>query len=358
MTKRNGLYRVNSVSGCLRGFLSSLIETTKSERKAIIKMMKKSAIVMGRAGIDLYADPPGTRFEEAGSFMAALGGSSGNIAAGLARQGTRAAMLTCLSDDPLGSYCLRELNRYGVETAHVRRLPGEARTSLAFAETRGDDTRSVLYRNNAVDFLFSDDDVAGVDFSAYGATVATGTALARNPSRSAVLTAFRAARAAGSLTVLDLDYRPYSWESVAEAAGAYREAIAHVDIVIGNDDEFDVLVENSGDGRAEARRIGQNRLVIYKMGAKGAYVFSPTEEAGAGIFRVDALKPTGAGDSFLAGFLSRYLEGAPVLDAVRNGAASAAIVVSRVGCAPAMPTPEEIAAFIADHPGQDPEPTE
>ena len=44
-------------------------------------------LVIGRAGMDLYADPPGTRIEEATQFTAALGGSSANIAVALTRQG-------------------------------------------------------------------------------------------------------------------------------------------------------------------------------------------------------------------------------------------------------------------------------
>lgn len=46
-------------------------------------------LVLGRAGMDLYADPPGTRIEEARSFAAHLGGSAANIAAALVRQGQR-----------------------------------------------------------------------------------------------------------------------------------------------------------------------------------------------------------------------------------------------------------------------------
>ena len=66
--------------------------------------------------------------------------------------------------------------------------------------------------------------------------------------------------------------------------------------------------------------------------------------------RTSISDPTGAGDSFMAGFLSTLATGGDVKTAVLTGSAAAAIVVSRVACAPAMPTPDELASFMATHP--------
>ena len=75
--------------------------------------------VLGRVGMDLYADPPGTRIEDAVRFTTALGGSAGNIAVALARQGAEAALISAVSDDAVGRYCRAELARYGDRKAHV-----------------------------------------------------------------------------------------------------------------------------------------------------------------------------------------------------------------------------------------------
>ena len=53
----------------------------------------------------------------------------------------------------------------------------------------------------------------------------------------------------------------------------------------------------------------------------------------------------------MAGFVTGLAEGLSLHDAVLRGSACAAIVVTKVGCAPAMPTPAELADFIASHPG-------
>ena len=162
-------------------------------------------VVLGRVGLDLYADPPGTMIENAGQFIAAIGGSAGNIAVALARQGAQAALLTRVSDDAVGRYCVAELARYGVDTAFVFAESGSVRTSLAVAETRAEGCQTVLYRNGVADFTLTKADVDRLDFSGIAALVVTGTALAAEPSRGATIHAMAQAKAAGAIVVLDLD---------------------------------------------------------------------------------------------------------------------------------------------------------
>ena len=149
--------------------------------------------------------------------------------------------------------------------------------------------------------------------------------------------------------IFDVDYRPYSWASAQEASDVYSRAATLCDIVIGNDVEFDFMAGAEGQGLEKARSlIGDGaQIVVYKMGELGAITITPEGETRTGIFETEALKPTGAGDSFMAGFLAALSDGQPIAEAVRQGSAAAAIVVSRVGCAPAMPTPDELTDFMA-----------
>lgn len=298
--------------------------------------------------MDLYADPPGTEAEAARTFASALGGSSANIAAGLARHGLSTSLLTCVSDDAVGRFVRNELEGYGVGTDYLQVLPGESRTSLAVTETRIDNTQTTLYRNNASDLLLSEDQLDGVPFEAFGVLIVTGTALATEPSRSATLRAMRLARAAGGLVVIDLDYRPYSWSGSREAADTYREAIALCDMLVGNDEEFAVVAGGGLEaGRALAEQTGQGGITaVYKMGEKGSVVFAHAGAFETGIFRVEAIKPMGAGDAFLSSLMASLAAGHCLEDAVLRGSAAAAMVVSRFGCAPAMPTPTELDEFI------------
>lgn len=304
-------------------------------------------LALGRVGMDLYADPPGTKVEDASRFTAAIGGSAGNIAVALARQGAGAALLTRVSDDAVGRYCVAELGRYGVDCRHVTPLGGEARNSLAVTETRASDCRVVLYRNGAADFGLTEADVRAVDFGQTGALVVTGTALACEPSRSATLLAIARAKAAGAVTVLDIDFRAYSWPSRPEAAATCLAAAEACDITIGNDEEFALLAGEMAEGPALAQRLARQGLfAIYKQGALGAETFTAEDRFATPIFPVVAQKPMGAGDGFMGGLLAALAQGAPLQTAVARGAATAAIIVSGIGCAPASPTKAELDTFL------------
>jgi 5-dehydro-2-deoxygluconokinase len=318
------------------------------------RMQLNRFVVLGRVGMDLYADPPGTSIEQATRFTSALGGSAGNIAVALARQGAEAALVSCVSDDPIGRYCLAEMARYGVDSRHVRAVGGDARNSLALTETVASGCQTVLYRNGAADFALSDADIQGLDFTGVAALVVTGTALAAEPSRTAAIRAVADARASGALTVLDVDYRAYSWASPAEAAQICRAAAERADIVIGNDDEFGLLAGSHDRGRALAQGLTRNGALfaVYKMGAAGAVTFTPDYSFSTGIFAVAARKPTGAGDGFMGGLLAGLAQGHGLEAAVRRGAATAAIIVAGIGCAPASPTAAELAAFLATTPNR------
>lgn len=313
------------------------------------RLLRNRFAVLGRVGMDLYADPPGTRIEEARAFTTALGGSAGNIAVALARQGAQAALIARVSDDAVGRYCVAQLQGYGVTTDAVRTEGGEARNSLAVVETRTA-PQVVLYRNNAADFALNRADVEAADFSGTGALIVTGTALAAEPSRGATFLALEKARAQGALTVLDIDHRAYSWPSDQTARKICTEAALRCDIIIGNDDEFGLLAGSHADGPAYARQIARSHALFtcYKQGALGCITFTPHFEFETPIFRVRARKPMGAGDGFMGGLIAGLAQGHTLPNAVRRGAATAALIVAGIGCAPASPDTATLNAFLAE----------
>nr|WP_306264776.1 5-dehydro-2-deoxygluconokinase [Pararhizobium sp. IMCC3301] len=320
------------------------------------QIRQNNFVIIGRAGVDFYADPPGTKTEQATQFFSCLGGSSANIGVAIVKLGGKASLVTCVSDDALGRLALNELAKYGIDARHVRSVGGEVRTSLAVVETRIEDHQSVIYRNNAADFQMNEADIDRIDFAGFGALITTGTVLAAQPSRDATMKAFKLAKAAGLPIIFDIDYRPYSWSSGAEAASVYSAAADYCDIIIGNDDEFGVMAGRKQDGLPLAQKLAQAsaQIVIYKKGEFGSTTFHDGGSFQTGIFPVEALKPTGAGDSFLGAFIASLAAGLSVEDSVARGSAAAAIVVSRVGCAPAMPTLADLENFINTHDGLSP----
>ncbi len=302
--------------------------------------------VVGRVGMDLYADPPGTRIEDAVQFMATIGGSAGNIAVALARQGAGAALISAVADDAVGRFCLARLAGFGVDTTAVATV--KAPNGLAVTETRATDCQVALYRNGAADLMLTDAQLSAVDFAPVAALVITGTALSADPSRGAVQVAITRAKAAGALVVLDVDYRAQAWADQDQAAQECRAVAETADIVIGNDDEFALLA--GSNGKAFARQLALNGALftVYKEGAKGCTTFTADFGFASGIFPVVAQKPMGAGDGFMGGLLAALGQGTGLEVAIRRGAATAAMIVAGVGCAPASPTAQELAAFMAE----------
>lgn len=302
-------------------------------------------VVLGRAGLDLYAEPAGSAIGASGLFRSCLGGSAGNIAAGLARLGAGVDLLTCVSEDAVGRFVQGQMAAYGIGARYLRVVGEGRRTSLAITETRIEGLQGVLYRNHAADFALTAADAEAVDFAATGALVVTGTALAAEPSRGAVFRALERARAAGAVTVIDLDYRAYSWASEAEARAVCGEAAGLCDLVVGNDEEFGLLAGGLAQGRAFAAGLP---AAIYKMGAAGSETFVAGRSFRCGVFAVNPLKPLGSGDGFLAGTLAALARGEGLETAVRQGSAVAAMVVAGFGCAPAMPDRAALDAFIRE----------
>lgn len=309
-------------------------------------------VIVGRVGMDLFTAPGGAT-ETSDSFTADMGGSSANIAAGIVKLGGKAALVTSVSDDAVGRFCTNKLAHYGVDSTYVKPIGGEARNSLAVYESRVEGHQSVIYRNHAADFEMTVEDVEAVDYASYGALVTAGTVFAAEPSRSAAFRAFELARAAGLPIIFDVDYRPYSWPSAQVAEEVLSKAGALSDVIVGNDEEFGFMAGGIDKGLDKARELAASSasIVVYKMGEHGAITFADGQELRTGIYPVTALKPTGAGDSFMAGLLASIVDGHSIKDAVLRGSACAAIVVAKPGCAPAMPFPADLEAFLADHPG-------
>ncbi|MGJ8628894.1 MAG: 5-dehydro-2-deoxygluconokinase [Sulfitobacter sp.] len=319
----------------------------------ILAGIKRNAfVVVGRVGMDLFP-APGVATQDADTFTADMGGSSANIAAGIVKLGGSASLVTRVSDDAVGRFCVNKLIQYDVGVTYVTPVGGEARNSLALYESRIEGHQSVIYRNGAADFEMTVADVEAVDYSQFGALVTAGTVFAAEPSRSAAFRAFELARAAGLPIIFDVDYRPYSWPSPKVAQDVLSKAGDLSDVIVGNDEEFGFMAGGIDKGMAKARELAADnaRFIIYKMGEKGAVTFAEGQELRTGIYPVKALKPTGAGDSFMAGFLTALAAGEDMKSAVLRGSACAAIVVAKPGCAPAMPYQNDLNAFLADHPG-------
>tara|TARA_B100001123_G_C15091377_1_gene939790 strand:- start:42 stop:1019 length:978 start_codon:yes stop_codon:yes gene_type:complete len=313
----------------------------------ISKIKKNNFLLIGRAGIDIYPDPPGTKIESADNFISHLGGSSANMGVELTKFGGSCSLLTRVSDDALGKFILNKLKLYGINNSLVKFEKNESRISFAVVETTIKDHQSIIYRHKASDLFLNKQDIKSSKIESFDCLLITGTTLASEPSRSAVLYGLEIANQNNVPVIMDIDFRPYTWESNEKASEIYNLAVKNCTGVIGNEEEFNILAGKYKDGLNFAKTLSSNcDLIIYKKGEHGSISYVDGKEINKGIFSVDPIKPTGAGDAFMGALIGALLKDYDIEKSIEIGSAAAAIVVTRVGCAPAMPNLEEILEFM------------
>ena len=322
-------------------------------------------VCIGRTCVDLYAEQEGARLEDVQSFRKYVGGSAANIALNTARLGVRTAMLTRVGEEQMGRFVRRTMADTGVDVSHVT-FDAERLTPYVLLAIRDvDDFPRIFAYGDAADMALDEGDVDPGFIASSGALLVTGTPLSRPGSRSATFKAVRAAGEAGTRVLFDLDYRPVFWgvashqqggqmfvES-AEVTEQYRSLLPHCDLVVGTEEEIRIAGGHP-DTRESLLAIREvcGATIVLKVGAMGAVVFPDDipEDLQDGVsvpgFPVEVFNSVGAGDAFMSGFLSRWLQDEPLEECLRIGNACGAIVVSRHGCSPAMPTPEELEYFL------------
>lgn len=332
-------------------------------------------ITMGRSSIDLYSNDIGAPFEEITSFAAYVGGCPLNISVGMQRLGSRAALLTGVGDDQVGSFILHFLQGEGVETRFAVHKAGKRSSAVLMSIQPPDRFPLTFYRDNCADIELTIDDVLQTPIAESRVLLISGTGLSKEPSRSATLFAAEVAQRAGTTVALDIDFRPDQWHDARAFGVTLRSALRLVDIVLGTEDEINAAMLTdpsqvslthsqvtdarvSGDIEAAIQAVLAlgPQVLLHKRGAKGCRVHLagagvPARQIDAPGFPVEVANILGAGDAFAAGVLHGFIQGWEWYKAARLGNACGAIVVTKPGCANFTPTYDEVMAFVAEHGG-------
>jgi 5-dehydro-2-deoxygluconokinase len=326
-------------------------------------------IAVGRSSVDLYGEQIGGRLEDMGSFAKYIGGSPTNTAVGAARLGLNAGLLTRVGADHMGRFIREQLVRERVDVRGV--ITDSARlTALVILGIRDlANFPLVFYRENCADMALTQADIDAQFVGSAGAVLINGTHLSRPAVYAASLTAARYVKVKGGRVVFDVDYRPVLWGLTAldrgedrfvaseEVTRRLREVLPMCDLIVGTEEELHILggVTDTIEALKAIRRESA-ALIVCKLGSKGCVAFTDAipERIDQGLvhdgFAVEVFNVLGAGDAFMAGFLRGWLRDEPVARCCEWGNACGAIVVSRHGCAPAMPTWMELQQFLTTGP--------
>lgn len=324
-------------------------------------------ICLGRFGVDFYAQQIGARLEDVTSFAKYLGGSSANTAFGCARLGLKAGLISRVGDDAMGRFLVETIAREGCDVSHVGIDPTRLTAAVVLGIKDKDTFPLIFLRENCADMAIGDGEIDEAYIAQSRALLITGTHFSTEYIDRISNLALDRARNNDVRTILDIDYRPVLWGLTNRGDGETRyiqsdTVTAHLqrllpkfDLVIGTIEEFNIAGGSTDimQSLAAVRRHTKGVLVV-KRGPMGCAVIDgeiprSLDDAfnGSGV-EVEVLNVLGAGDAFSAGFLSGWARGEDYDACARYANACGALVVSRHGCAPAMPTRIELDYFLAN----------
>lgn len=330
-------------------------------------------ICLGRCAVDLYAQQIGARLEDVSTFSKYLGGSSANIAANAARLGLKSAMLTRVGDDHMGRFLTETLAKEGCDVSHVVK-DSDRLTALVLLGIKDRETFPlVFYRDNCADMALDIADFDEAFIASSRALLITGTHFSTAQVNKTSRQALEFARRNNVRTILDIDYRPVLWGLTGKAEGEVRyvssggvtkhlqSILPLFDLIVGTVEEFEIAggKEDLIETLRAVREVTKATLVV-KRGVLGCSIFegeipdSIDKTPTFGGVQVEVVNVVGAGDAFIAGLLSGWLRGEDYDVCAARGNGCGALVVARLGCAPAMPTPVELEYFL-ENAAADPE---
>ncbi|MEM6369209.1 MAG: PfkB family carbohydrate kinase [Myxococcota bacterium] len=318
-------------------------------------------VVFGRAALDLYGEERGAGLADTERFRKSVGGAAANAAVAAQRLGVKVGLLTRLGRDGFGDYVHRVLSQEGIDLRFVERDEARLTALVLLAMEGAESFPHLFYRKDCADEAVELSEEVRPWLAGARVLLLTGTHLRslRLEALSQRLAGW--AKEDGVHVVLDVDYRPSLWgdtppgdgaarglerPEAARGGPALRRLLPWVDTVVGTEEEIAIAAGTLGpEGPTRLRGLGPERVVV-KRGPAGAWSWGPEGRAEVDGHGVPVLNSLGAGDAFLGAWLAAWLASGSAETWLRWGNAAGALVVSRHACAPAMPTREELMAFI------------
>ncbi|MEK1851301.1 MAG: 5-dehydro-2-deoxygluconokinase [Phyllobacterium sp.] len=322
-------------------------------------------ITIGRSSVDLYGQQIGSRLEDITSFAKSVGGCPANIAVGTARLGLRSALLSRVGDEQMGRFIREQMAREGVATDGVITDPQRLSALVILSVENDKSFPLIFYRENCADMALAEGDIDPAFIQSARAVVVTGTHFSKPNTDAAQRKAIRLMKEAGGKVVFDIDYRPNLWGLAGHAAGDSRyiasdavsnhlkTVLADCDLIVGTEEEV-LIASGEADLLSALKTIRalSSGTIVLKRGPMGCIVYEGaiSDNLEDGIvgkgFPIEVFNVLGAGDAFMSGFLRGWLGGESLATAATWANACGAFAVSRLLCAPEIPTFEELQYFL------------
>jgi len=291
-------------------------------------VQRPDVCVIGEINCDLilYGLPATLEPEKetlARGFRLTLGSSSAIFAHNLSALGTRTGIVAKIGSDPLGQVALDRLSKAGVDVSAVRKSPGATSTGVTVILAQSAGRYILTYPGTMAEFCYEDIDR---EYAFSARHLHLSSFFLQPALRPQVGRLFREAKEKGLTTSLDTNDDP-----AGQWAGDLIEVLPFIDVFLPNEREAKAIARCEELPEAIEKLAVLSRIVAIKLGARGAIAREGRKEWNCPAVRVETVDPVGAGDSFDAGFIHKFLSGAGCEECLRFANVAGAFSTTREG---------------------------
>jgi len=235
------------------------------------------------------------------------GGAPANVACAASELGCKAGVITKVSNDYLGQFLYKYIS--DLKIVDLRGIiRSDDPTGLAFAILSDTGERSFqFFRKDCADSMLSKEDINMELLNECDVLHFSSVSLASKVSREATFYAIKEAKKLGKIISFDVNYRPLLWSKDDDARVYVDEALEYADLVKVSEEEAEYFGDKDYD--LAAKKLNKNNaLVIITFGDKGSNYYGNGFKGTIPSYKVVAKDTTGAGDNFIAAFLTKLIE--------------------------------------------------
>lgn len=304
-------------------------------------MKKFDVIAIGELNVDLILNridgqPEVGKEKFAKDMLLTLGSSTAIFAANVAALGARTGFVGMIGCDVFGEVVKRSLQEKGVDTQFLIESP-ECATGATIVMNYDEDRANITYQGAMEVMRFSD-----IDKQAFALTrhIHLSSLFMQQGLMSQIGELLRYAREQGVTVSLDTQWDPSErWEL------DYKELLPLVDIFMPNEKELMALTHRATLDEAITEITPYlGCAAIVKCGSRGSVLVKRdgTKTLVSACLNHNVVDAIGAGDSFNAGFIRRFVQGRPLEECQLLGNLTGAINTTAAGGTGAFTSPEAI----------------
>ena len=316
-------------------------------------MKKYDVVALGELLIDFTENGISTQGNPI--FEANPGGAPCNVLAMLKKLGKKTAFIGKVGNDIFGRQLTEVVKTVGIDVTNLV-TDSKSPTTLAFVHTlAGGDREFSFIRDPGADMMLRKEEI-NADILKSAKIFHFGTLSSTHKGvREATRYGVDIAKENGALISFDPNLRPPLWNSLDDARKEIEYGLEKCDILKISDNEIEFMTGSTDYDKAvrELMEKYHIKLAFATLGKNGSRAYYGDIKAECGVFKVDTIETTGAGDTFCGSTLNYILEhdinsltenDLRELLTFANGAA--AIITTRRGALKVMPKKEEILELI------------